>query len=283
MEQCSFLVNGTRSDADAPLTDGDRVDVLPPSRVVRMSDSSPSPAAIPPILPEYPEFSCAAVVVAGGQSSRLGHVPKASLSNGTNTLLGCALQAVRQASPRVVVGPDTLPVPSDVLLTREDPPFSGPAAAIHAGLERVAAQCEGSGTPTPKWCLILGVDTPRIAPAVQLLMRTAAANDATARPLSHEGIPPRPRASGGFLRASTSHWWVSTVMRASVRCFQRAPPTPPSVPSCAVSTRSALSSPPSTPPMSIPGSKRSDWGTPLPCGLATRPPRYHGHLLSAAN
>lgn len=30
MEQCSFLVNGTRSDADAPLTDGDRVDVLPP-------------------------------------------------------------------------------------------------------------------------------------------------------------------------------------------------------------------------------------------------------------
>lgn len=146
---------------------------FPPSRVVRMSDSSVSPAAIPPILPEYPEFSCAAVVVAGGQSSRLGHVPKASLSDGTNTLLDCALQAVRQASPRVVVGPDTLPVPSDVLLTREDPPFSGPAAAIHAGLERVAAQCEGSGTPTPKWCLILGVDTPRIAPAVQRLMRTA--------------------------------------------------------------------------------------------------------------
>ena len=145
-----------------------------------MSDSSPSPAAIPPILPEYPEFSCAAVVVAGGQSSRLGHVPKASLSDGTNTLLDCALQAVRQASPRVVVGPDTLP---------------GPAAAIHAGLERVAAQCEGSGTPTPKWCLILGVDTPRIAPAVQRLMRTAAANDATARPLSHEGDSP---ASEGF-------------------------------------------------------------------------------------
>ena len=91
--------------------------------------------AVPPILPEYPAFSCAAVIVAGGQSSRLGHVPKASLSDGTSTLLDCALQAVRQASPRVVVGPDTLPVPSDVLLTREDPPFSGPAAAIHAGLD----------------------------------------------------------------------------------------------------------------------------------------------------
>ena len=30
MEQCSFLVNGARSDAQAPLQDADRVDVLPP-------------------------------------------------------------------------------------------------------------------------------------------------------------------------------------------------------------------------------------------------------------
>ena len=30
MEQCSFLVNGARSDAEAPLQDADRVDVLPP-------------------------------------------------------------------------------------------------------------------------------------------------------------------------------------------------------------------------------------------------------------
>ena len=81
-----------------------------PSRAVRMSDSSMPSDAVPPILPEYPEFSCAAVIVAGGQSSRLGHVPKASLSDGTSTLLDCALQAVRQASPRVVVGPDTLPL-----------------------------------------------------------------------------------------------------------------------------------------------------------------------------
>ena len=80
------------------------------------------------------DFSCAAVVVAGGASRRLNHVPKASLSDGTNTLLGCALEAVDAASPRVVVGPESLPLPSGVLRTREDPPFSGPAAAIHAGL-----------------------------------------------------------------------------------------------------------------------------------------------------
>lgn len=30
MEQCSFLVNGARSDGQAPLQDADRVDVLPP-------------------------------------------------------------------------------------------------------------------------------------------------------------------------------------------------------------------------------------------------------------
>ena len=30
MEQCSFLVNGARSDAQAPLQDANRVDVLPP-------------------------------------------------------------------------------------------------------------------------------------------------------------------------------------------------------------------------------------------------------------
>lgn len=119
------------------------------------------------------DFSCAAVVVAGGASRRLNHVPKASLSDGTSTLLDCALEAVAAASPRVVVGPESLPLPPSVLRTRENPPFSGPAAAIHAGLECIAADCERSQTPAPDWCLILGVDTPRIAPAVQQLIAAA--------------------------------------------------------------------------------------------------------------
>ena len=126
------------------------------------------------------DFSCAAVVVAGGASRRLNHVPKASLSDGTNTLLGCALDAVAAASPRVVVGPESLPLPSGVLRTREDPPFSGPAAAIHAGLECIAADCERSRVPLPEWCLILGVDTPRIAPAVQQLLTAARGAEQTA-------------------------------------------------------------------------------------------------------
>ena len=170
MEQCSFLVsNGTRSDADAPRTDGDRVDVLPPfaggqdERTLRRS-----PAAIPPTLPEYARVLRRRAGLSWPAGS--SQPPRACAQ-------GLALERDEHASPAALYrrygrprrelwsGPIPCSVPSDVLLTREDPPFSGPAAAIHAGLERVAAQCEGSGTPTPKWCLILGVDTPRIAPA----------------------------------------------------------------------------------------------------------------------
>lgn len=147
------------------------------------------------------DFSCAAVIVAGGASRRLNHVPKASLSDGTNTLLGCALEAVDAASPRVVVGPESLPLPSGVLRTREDPPFSGPAAAIHAGLECIAADCERSQVPLPEWCLILGVDTPRIAPAVQLLIAAARvaeqAATATPSPTDSEALTDS-EASEGF-------------------------------------------------------------------------------------
>ena len=145
------------------------------------------------------DFSCAAVVVAGGASRRLNHVPKASLSDGTSTLLDCALEAVAAASPRVVVGPESLPLPSGVLRTREDPPFSGPAAAIHAGLECIAADCEHSQTSVPAWCLILGVDTPRIAPAVQQLLAAAqeAERAADYSPTGSEA-PTDSEASEGF-------------------------------------------------------------------------------------
>ena len=141
------------------------------------------------------DFSCAAVVVAGGASRRLNHVPKASLSDGTNTLLGCALEAVAAASPRVVVGPGSLPLPSGVLRTREDPPFSGPAAAIHAGLECIAADCERSQVPLPDWCLILGVDTPRIAPAVQQLIAAARAAEQAS---VGQSAPTDSESSAGF-------------------------------------------------------------------------------------
>ncbi len=151
-------------------------------------------------LPAEGDFSCAAVIVAGGASRRLGHVPKASLFDGTSTLLDCALNAAAVAFPRVVVGPESLPLPTGVLRTREDPPFSGPAAAIHAGLECIAADCERSQTPLPGWCLILGVDTPHIAPAVQQLIAAARnAEQAAATPSTTcSEVPSDSEVSEGF-------------------------------------------------------------------------------------
>lgn len=161
------------------------------------------------VLPAGGDFSCAAVVVAGGASRRLNHVPKASLSDGTNTLLDCALEAVAAASPRVVVGPESLPLPSGVLRTREDPPFSGPAAAIHAGLECIAADCERSQIPVPDWCLILGVDTPRIAPAVQQLITAAQSAERTAgfSPADSEATAGSKSSEGA--EASAGFWGVA--------------------------------------------------------------------------
>ncbi len=160
------------------------------------------------------DFSCAAVVVAGGASRRLNHVPKASLSDGTSTLLDCALEAVATASPRVVVGPESLPLPPEVLRTRENPPFSGPASAIHAGLEYIAAACERSQAPMPEWCLILGVDTPRIAPAVQQLIAAARGVEQTCAERAADFSPTDSEAPAGFeasegSESSAGFWGVA--------------------------------------------------------------------------
>ncbi|GGH60692.1 molybdenum cofactor guanylyltransferase [Rothia aerolata] len=111
-----------------------------------------------------------AIVVSGGRSSRLGGTPKAGLSNGRQTLLGSTLAAVDSAAQTVVVGPETLPVPAHVILTREDPPFSGPAAALAAGLAALPAD-------SAAWTLLLAVDMPAVARAVEVLVDAAAAAD----------------------------------------------------------------------------------------------------------
>lgn len=81
----------------------------------------------------------AAIVLAGGTGRRLGGVDKASVLVGRRTLLERALEAVAEASCRVVVGlPRTRQLPADVLDVCEDPPGGGPVAAIDAGLVHVA-------------------------------------------------------------------------------------------------------------------------------------------------
>ncbi|MEL4504293.1 molybdenum cofactor guanylyltransferase [Luteococcus sp. H138] len=79
----------------------------------------------------------AAIVLAGGQSRRMG-VPKATLLLDGKTLLRHAVDACANFSPIVVVGPPELAsLLTDVpgcILTREEPPGGGPSVGLAAGL-----------------------------------------------------------------------------------------------------------------------------------------------------
>ena len=110
-----------------------------------------------------------AVIVAGGQGSRMGGVSKADLSLHGRRLLDIVLDAAADARTRVVVG--AVDVPDGVLLTREDPPGTGPAAGLLAGLDAIAEPAV--------WTLALACDLPDAPAAVaQLLAAVDGAPDA---------------------------------------------------------------------------------------------------------
>lgn len=99
-----------------------------------------------------------AIVLAGGRGTRLGGVDKGGLEVGGRSLLDRALAAVAGCSQVVVVG-DLAPRPG-VVVTREDPPHGGPAAAVGAGLARVRAP----------WVLLVACDLPEAEDAVAALL-----------------------------------------------------------------------------------------------------------------
>ena len=84
----------------------------------------------------------AAVVLAGGQGSRLGGADKPGLLVGRRSLLQIALDAVRDC-PTVVVGPPRA-LPAGVIAAREQPPGGGPAAALVAGVAALPPLGEGA-------------------------------------------------------------------------------------------------------------------------------------------
>ena len=103
-----------------------------------------------------------AVILAGGRSSRLGGVPKQNLTYNGDTLLHRAVAAAAGARVIAVVGPAEGDVPAGILRCREEPPFSGPAAAIAAGLSELRT----SGGPGARFTLVLACDMPGAGPAV---------------------------------------------------------------------------------------------------------------------
>ena len=74
----------------------------------------------------------AAIVLAGGQASRLGGVDKASIELHGRTLLDRALDTVVDAAEVVVVG-EQVPTERPVTFVFEDPRHGGPAAGLLTG------------------------------------------------------------------------------------------------------------------------------------------------------
>jgi molybdopterin-guanine dinucleotide biosynthesis protein A len=77
-----------------------------------------------------------AIVLTGGRGSRLGGQDKASLELRGETFLHRALAGVGDAERTIVVGP-RLEDRDGIVWALEDPPGSGPVAAIGAGLAEV--------------------------------------------------------------------------------------------------------------------------------------------------
>ncbi|WP_067659824.1 NTP transferase domain-containing protein [Nocardia harenae] len=94
-----------------------------------------------------------AVVLAGGRASRMGGVDKPGIVVGGRSLLDAALAAVAGCARVAVVGPERAELGPDVRQTREEPPGSGPVAALAAGLDALGAE------PSPL-VVVLAADLP---------------------------------------------------------------------------------------------------------------------------
>ena len=115
-------------------------------------------------------MSVDAIILAGGRSSRLGGVAKASLLRDGRTLLQLAIDAARAAGGRVVVVGPKVETTDPVRFVRERPVFGGPAAAIAAGL---GALRDGAAAEGLAQVAVLACDMPDAAPALAAVLDAA--------------------------------------------------------------------------------------------------------------
>jgi len=113
--------------------------------------------------------SFAAILLVGGKARRFAGCAKSELVVAGATILERMLSACDGAEARVVVGArpaDAEPLPEGVLQVLEDPPGSGPARAVAAGLAGVPLGCDRVA--------ILGGDLPFMTAAALQVMHDKA-------------------------------------------------------------------------------------------------------------
>ncbi|MFC6150113.1 MULTISPECIES: molybdenum cofactor guanylyltransferase [Mumia] len=123
-------------------------------------------SAPPESRPGPPPYD--AVVLAGGAARRFGADKLATLVDGV-PMLDRVLASVAGAQRRVVVGPER-ETAAEVVWTREDPPGSGPANAVVAGLRACAAP----------YAVLLAGDLPYVDAATVARLLEALVADPTA-------------------------------------------------------------------------------------------------------
>lgn len=116
--------------------------------------------------------AAAALVLAGGRSTRLDGTEKASVEIDGIPLIDHVYAAVRACAPIIAVGPDHLGRVG-IRVVRESPPFGGPAAAVAAGIVAL----EGSGA-TEAW--VLACDLPHARALVARLAKVPIPDDSDA-------------------------------------------------------------------------------------------------------
>lgn len=123
-----------------------------------------------------------AVVLSGGRATRLGGTTKAAMLHRGVPLVVRAVEAASGAGQVVVVGDGAPQLPGSVRVIRESPAFSGPAAALGAGileLDRLRGEQRGrdlgreATDAEPDLVLVLACDMPNVRPVVGRLLTAA--------------------------------------------------------------------------------------------------------------
>lgn len=154
-----------------------------------------------------------AIVFAGGRGSRLGGTDKAALLLQGTPLVDRVIDAARKrgASRVIVTGPAEAGTQADAQV-REDPPFSGPLAALGAGAGAVEAP----------WAMLLACDLVHPDSVVDQLRAALAArlarSEAACDPDDHDTADTADADTGitdGFLLvdAEGSPQWLASIVR----------------------------------------------------------------------